>query len=117
MPNKRGGKISPNSLDNLKLGRRKGHGRTQDYEQPKKKHGISVTDDGWKGLESLATQAEVSVSEFLERVGRGLLCVIDAEQLELIEDRLDLEEAEHRLADPAEVPVPYEQVRQELGLT
>jgi len=116
MLNKRGGNISPNSLNNLKLGRRKGHGRTQDYEQPKKKHGISVTDDGWKGLEALAEQAEVSVSEFLERIGRGLLCVIDAEKLEVVEDRLDLEEAERRLADPTEIPVPYKQVREELGL-
>jgi len=75
-----------------------------------------VTDQGWNGLEALAKQAGVSVSEFLERVGRGLLCVIDAEQLELLEDHLDLQEAERCLADPTEVPVAYEQVRKELGL-
>jgi Serine dehydrogenase proteinase len=33
-----------------------------------------------------------------------------------IEDRLDAEEAKRRLADPNEVPIPYEQVRKELGL-
>ncbi len=33
-----------------------------------------------------------------------------------LEDRLDVEEAERRLADPNEVPIPYEQARKELGL-
>jgi hypothetical protein len=33
-----------------------------------------------------------------------------------LEDHLDVEEAERRLADPNEVPVPYEQARKELGL-
>jgi ubiquinone/menaquinone biosynthesis C-methylase UbiE len=33
-----------------------------------------------------------------------------------LEDHLDVKEAERRLADPNEVPVPYEQARKELGL-
>jgi hypothetical protein len=32
------------------------------------------------------------------------------------EDRLDIAEAERRLADPDEVPIPYEQARKTLGL-
>ena len=32
------------------------------------------------------------------------------------EDRLDVAEAERRLADPDEVPIPYEQARKTLGL-
>lgn len=31
-------------------------------------------------------------------------------------DRLDVEEAERRLDDPTEIPIPYEQARRELGL-
>lgn len=31
-------------------------------------------------------------------------------------DRLDIEVARQRLADPKEVPIPYERVRKELGL-
>ena len=31
-------------------------------------------------------------------------------------DRIDVEEAERILADPTEIPIPYEQVRRELGL-
>ena len=31
-------------------------------------------------------------------------------------DRLDIEVARRRLADPSEVPIPYERIRKELGL-
>ena len=79
MANKPGARISPNSLANLELGRRKGHGRGLDYEQRKKTHGVTITDQGWKGLESLANQAGVSISEFLERLGRGVITVIESE--------------------------------------
>lgn len=93
MPNKRGGSISSKSLENLKLGRRKGHGRTQDYEQPKKQHGITVTDLGWEGLESLAEKAGVSISELLERIGRGLLSVSDTKELVAVEAQSDQAES------------------------
>lgn len=83
MPNKRGGKMNPKSLENLKLGRGKGHGRTQTYAEPKKTHGITVTDQGWEGLEALAEQRGVSVSELSERIGRGILSIIDTEKLEV----------------------------------
>ena len=33
-----------------------------------------------------------------------------------LEDRRDLKEAERRLADPKENPVPYEKARREIGL-
>jgi hypothetical protein len=33
-----------------------------------------------------------------------------------LEDLRDLKEAERRLADPKEIPIPYEQVRKEIGL-
>jgi len=37
--------------------------------------------------------------------------------LEELEDRADVQEAERRLADPNDKAIPYEQVRQELGLS
>ena len=46
----------------------------------------------------------------------ALVSVEDLALLEELEDRLDMEEAERRLADPKEVPVPYAQARKELGL-
>ena len=33
-----------------------------------------------------------------------------------LEDLRDLKEAERRLADPKEKPIPYEKVRREIGL-
>ena len=54
------------------------------------------------------------------RRGRTVAAIIPIEDLELlerIEDELDLEAAREALADPANaVPVPWEQVKAELGL-
>jgi PHD/YefM family antitoxin component YafN of YafNO toxin-antitoxin module len=55
----------------------------------------------------------------VHRRGKAVAALIPLEDLALLEeleDRLDVEEAERRLADPNEVPIPYEQVRKELGL-
>ena len=46
----------------------------------------------------------------------ALVPVEDAEFLEALEDRMDIEEAARRLADGSK-PIPYDQVRKELGLT
>lgn len=55
----------------------------------------------------------------VHRRGKAVAALIPLEDLALLEeleDRLDVEEAERRLADPNEVSIPYEQVRKELGL-
>ena len=55
----------------------------------------------------------------VHRRGKAVAALIPLEDLALLEeleDRLDIEEAERRLADPNEVPIPYEQVQKELGL-
>jgi prevent-host-death family protein len=55
----------------------------------------------------------------LHRQGKNVAALVPVEYLALLEeleDRLDIEEAERRLADPNETPIPYEQVRKELGL-
>ncbi len=48
------------------------------------------------------------------RLERALEQEEEAKEAEL--DRLDVEEAERRLADPNDLAIPYEQVRRELGL-
>jgi hypothetical protein len=51
--------------------------------------------------------------------GKAVAALISLEDLALLEgreDRLDAEEAERRVADPNEIPIPYDQVRKELGL-
>ena len=60
----------PNSLANLTYHK----GRKSDYGTRKSKRGVSLTDEGWNGIKSLANEHGcTSVSDFLEKVGRGLV--------------------------------------------
>ena len=55
----------------------------------------------------------------LERRGDEVAVLVpveDLETLEALEDRLDAEEARHRIADSADEAVPYDEVRRDLGL-
>ena len=76
------------------------------------------------------TQARGRLSDLVDRVGfkgeRIMLCrngksvvalvsADDADLLEVLEDRLDLEEARRRLAE-GKTPVAYDEVRSRLGL-
>ncbi len=47
----------------------------------------------------------------------ALISVEDLSLLEELEDRRDAAEAERRLGDPAETPIPYETAQARLGLT
>ena len=47
---------------------------------------------------------------------RRLERLLEQEEKEKELDRLDVEEAERRLADPTEIPIPYEEARRQLGL-
>lgn len=81
-------------------------------------------------MRATAKKRAQPLDKTLERVGRGQRIVLrkgrkavaavvsieDLRLLEELEDRLDLAEAERRLADPKEVPLSYEAVRKELGL-
>lgn len=56
----------------------------------------------------------LSVSEMLDRVGCGNLAIVDPDRLE---DYLDLQDALFAEADPEnQERIPWEQVKQELGL-
>ena len=57
---------NPSSLANLTH-----EGRPKAYDQPKERHGISVTKDGWEGFLLLAEKLGVSASELVELQGRG----------------------------------------------
>jgi hypothetical protein len=55
----------------------------------------------------------------LKKGRRAVAAVVSMEDLKLLEkleDQMDVEIARKRLADPNEVPIPYERVRKELGL-
>ena len=63
---------NPNSLANLKLGR--GKRPKQFKSEDKKKRNLSITDTGWEGMKSLSQHYGCkSVSEFMEKMGRGLI--------------------------------------------
>jgi hypothetical protein len=55
----------------------------------------------------------------LRKGRKAVAAVVSMEDLRLLEeldDRLDVAEAHKRLADPNQVPIPYERIRKELGL-
>jgi len=65
---------NPRSLANLTH-----EGRPLAYDQPKKTRAITVTDDGWRGFQTLADGARgrsakgLSASELVESLGRGTI--------------------------------------------
>lgn len=60
----------PNSLANLTYHK----GRKRDFGERKKTRGVSLTDEGWNRMKLLAEEYGCSsVSEFLEKVARGLV--------------------------------------------
>lgn len=75
---------------------------------------LTLTDEGWAGVQSVAEKFNLSVSELLEQVGSRQLAVVDLEELE---DYLDLQDAIAAEANPEnQERIPWEQVKQELGL-
>ncbi|MCL1470970.1 hypothetical protein [Argonema antarcticum] len=76
---------------------------------------VTLTQEGWMAIESIAEKLHLSVSELLERVGSGELAIVDSEDLE---DYLDLQDALAAEADPEnQQRISWEQVKQELGLS
>ncbi len=60
----------PNSLANLTYHK----GRKPDYGSRKNRRGINMTDEAWEKIKVLATAYGCSsVSDFLEKVARGLV--------------------------------------------
>ena len=61
----------PNSLASLKESPRNG-GRPRQFDGQKKSRSLSMTDEGWQGMKEAAKQyGYKSLSEFLEKWGRG----------------------------------------------
>ena len=75
---------------------------------------LTLTDEGWAGVQSIAEKYKLSVSELLEQVSSRQLAVVNLEELE---DYLDLQDAIAAEANPEnQERIPWEQVKQELGL-
>jgi hypothetical protein len=52
---------------------------------------LTLSQEAWDGVESLARKFNLSVSELFEQVGCGLLAVVDPEDLEDLEDYLNVQ--------------------------
>jgi predicted RNA polymerase sigma factor len=68
-------KMNPKSLKNLRMGQFPG--RKTIYSQSKSRHGVTLTDDAWAGIQAVSDRLGVSVSELLERIGRNQLVVVE----------------------------------------
>ena len=73
--------VNPRSLENLRK-----DGRTPDYDEPKKKRELTVTDTGWDSAKQVIKAAGfTSVSQFLEELGRGNVSLLHPRR----EDKLE----------------------------
>ena len=63
---------NPRSRDNLQP-------RKRYYEEPKKRHEVMVTPEGWEGFKALASDRGLSASELIEQLGRGLIAIDSAQ--------------------------------------
>lgn len=80
----------------------------------KTRYEIAFTQEAWAELENIAKQFNVSVSQLFEQVGGNKLAIVDLEDLE---DELDVRDALEAEANPEnQERIPWEQVKQELGL-
>lgn len=87
--------FNPKSLENLNFRRGvKPPGRKPDYDQPKVQRGLAVTEEGWNGVKAIAQHFGLSVSEFIDRLGRKELVVCDPDMAESLEDsEIDIRDA------------------------
>jgi hypothetical protein len=75
---------------------------------------VTLTQEAWMGVETVAKKLNLSVSELFEQIGCGQIALVDPEDLE---DYLDLQDALEAEANPEnQERIPWEQVKQELGL-
>jgi hypothetical protein len=106
-----------NSLRNLTH-----EGRPLEYGEPKTGHRVTVTPTGWNNAKQLIDSMGMSVSEFLEELGRGRVTVMRTQELETIEDVIDsallrqaIAEANGEFASIDEVLAERELTRDELN--
>ncbi len=57
---------NPRSQENLQP-------RKAMYDEPKKRRQLMATDEGWNGFKQVAKAMDLSASELVEQIGRGLV--------------------------------------------
>lgn len=80
----------------------------------KTRYEVTLTEEAWAGVETVAKKLNLSVSELFEQIGCGILAIVDSENLEDSLDLQDALEAEAYLENQHQIP--WKQVKQDLGL-
>lgn len=101
-----------NSLNNLTH-----EGRPLEYGEPKTGHRVTVTKTGWDRAKQLINSMGMSVSEFLEQLGRGRVTVIPTQELEAMEDAIDSALLRQAIAEANNEFVSADQVLADQGVT
>ncbi|MGR3279394.1 hypothetical protein ACSYAD_30470 [Acaryochloris marina NIES-2412] len=101
-----------NSLNNLTH-----EGRPLEYGEPKTGHRVTVTKTGWDSAKQLINSMGMSVSEFLEQLGRGRVTVIPTQELEAMEDAIDSALLRQAIAEANNEFVSADQVLADQGVT
>ncbi len=58
----------------------------------KTQYEVTLSQEAWAGVETIAQNYNLSVSELLEKVGFGKLAIVNSEDVEDLEDYLNLQE-------------------------
>jgi uncharacterized membrane protein len=53
---------------------------------------VTLSQEAWAGVETVAKKFNLSVSEFFEQIGHGRFAIVDPEEVEDLEEYLDLHE-------------------------
>ncbi len=77
---------------------------------------VTLSQEALAGVETIANKFNLSVSELFERVGCGLLAIVDPEDVEDLEDYLSLQAVLEAEAESENLRMPSEPVKQELRL-
>ncbi len=101
-----------NSLSNLTH-----EGRPLDYDEPKKTRRLSVTESGWTRARTVIGSMGMSVSEFLEQLGRGKVVVMPSENIDAFQDALDSALLRQAVAEANGEFVTLDEVMAEQGLS
>ena len=101
-----------NSVKNLSR-----QGRPLEYDEPKTGHRVTVTKTGWDNAKELIGSMGMSVSEFLEKLGRGQVTVLQTHELEQFEDAIDSALLRQAVAESNDEFVSPDELLAERGLT
>jgi hypothetical protein len=66
--------------------------RVNSMNSSKTRYEVTLSQEAWAGVETVAQKFNLSVSEFFERIGHGRFAIVDPEEVEDLEEYLDLHE-------------------------